>query len=252
MISQQMIGAVSVIRFDRPEALNALSSQALDGFEAALGTVAASNARAVIVTGSGERAFSTGADIRELGPRDANEVRHASKRGQAIAASIADLPMPSFAHLNGYALGGALELALACTFRLATPNARLGFPEVKLGVSTGWGGTQRLPRLIQLQFALDLLMSGRTIDADEARRIGLVHSIVDTLDDTIGFSRQFTENSLVAMRYVRSAVMGASERTLSDGLNLETETSVDSYATFDAREGIAAFLQKRDPNFEDR
>ncbi|MEM7252727.1 MAG: enoyl-CoA hydratase-related protein [Pseudomonadota bacterium] len=245
-------GHFAVIHFDRQHALNAFDSAALDRLEATLSDVERSDARVVLFTGAGSRAFSTGADISELGPRTGEEVREASKRGQAIGNCIESLPMPSIAVINGYALGGALELALCCTFRLAFPGVQLGFPEVKLGVCTGWGGTQRLPRLVPRQFALDLLMSGRLIDAAEACRMGLVHSLVDSMDEAIDFARPFSENSLVAMQWVREAVMGAADAPMRVGLNRETELSVRSYATDDAAEGIAAFLDKRAPHFRDR
>ena len=244
----------AIICFNRPDALNALNTGDLSSLEEALSEIADSDARALILTGAGDRAFCAGADIKELSSRHSDQVRAASQRGQSIANSIEGLPFASIALLNGLALGGGLEIALACTFRLATAEARLGFPEIKLGVCTGWGGTQRLPRLVPLQNALDLLMSGRLIEASEAKEVGLVHSIVegDPLKAAISFAERFTTNSLPAMAFVREAIMHASEKTLEQGLRAETDLSVLSYKLDDAREGVTAFLEKREPNFTDQ
>ena len=253
MIDLKRDGALAVLVFNRPQALNAFDADALDAFEARLDELEGSDARALVLTGAGDRAFSAGADIKELGVRGLPEVKAASLRGQAIGNRIERLPMPSIALINGYALGGALELALCCTFRLATSNAKLGFPEIKLGVCTGWGGTQRLPRLLRLPDALDLLMTGRTIDAAEAYRLGLVHSVVegDALAAAGEFAQRFAGNSLLAMRYVRDAVTRAPDLSLELGLKVENELSTLSYQSADAREGVAAFLEKREPRFVD-
>ena len=254
MIDIERRGPYTILRFNNPKALNALNSKGLSDLEAALEDIADSDTRAVILTGTGDRAFCAGADIKELGPRDSYQVREASRRGQAIGLRIENLPFPSIALLNGFALGGGLELALACTFRMATPDAMMGFPEIKLGVCTGWGGTQRLPRLIPLQNALDLLMSGRLIDARKATEIGLIHSIVegDPMNAAIAFADHFSSNSLPAMAFVREAVLRANEQNFEAGLRTETDLSVLSYQLNDANEGVAAFLEKREPVFKDR
>lgn len=254
MIDVEYRDGFAIIRFNRPDALNSLNADGLAGLETTLEDISTSKARALILTGEGNRAFCAGADINELGPRSAEQVRNASRRGQAIGLQIENLPFPSVALLNGYALGGGLELSLACTFRLATPNAKLGFPEVKLGICTGWGGTQRLPRLIPLQSALDLLMSGRLIDAEEALKLGLIHSLVegDPITGAIHFMERFTANSLPAMCLVREAVLRATEQNLEQGFRTESDLSTLSYQLEDSAEGVAAFLEKRAPNFTDR
>jgi enoyl-CoA hydratase len=254
MIDLERHGDCAVIQFNRPDALNALNTNGLDALEEVLEHIFKSDARALILTGAGDRAFCAGADINELGPRTADQVRTASRRGQAIGLRIENLPFPSIALLNGYALGGGLELSLACTFRLATPNAMMGFPEIKLGICTGWGGTQRLPRLISLQGALDLLMSGRLIDAAEAENVGLIHSITDgdPMNAAVAFAEQFTNNSLPAMGLVREAVLRANEQNLEQGFRTEADLSALSYQLEDSAEGVAAFLDKRKPNFQDR
>ena len=254
MIDLEYVRQCAVVRFNRPEALNAINAAAFERFDDVLSELELGGSRAMILTGAGDRAFCAGADIGELGSRNAAEVHAAARRGQALSRRIERLPMPSIALINGYALGGGLELALGCTFRLATMNARMGFPEIRLGVCTGWGGTQRLPRLIRTQDALDLLMSGRMVAADEAKDLGLIHSVVDgdPLESALAFAGRFTEHSLAALRYVKEAVSRARDLPLHEGLKAEADLSALSYQTEDAREGIAAFVEKRKPHFQDR
>src|SRR4029077_6806144 len=159
------IDELALIRLDRPEVLNALNFELLRDLGAALAQVAASDAPALLVAGTGDRAFCAGADVKELMGRSLQATREGAALGQAIFAKLDTLPIPSIALINGYAFGGGLELALACTFRLAARNARLGFPEIKLGLIPGYGGTQRLPRLIGEARALELILTGRTLDA---------------------------------------------------------------------------------------
>ena len=247
-------GPCAVLRINRPRALNALDDATLGALERVVAEVGGGPARAVILTGAGDRAFCAGADVSELGARDTEAVRAASRRGQALASRLESLPIPSIALLHGYALGGGLELALGCTFRLGTADTQLGFPEIRLGVCTGWGGTQRLPRLVGPQHALDLLMSGRLLSGQEAVDIGLLHSLVegDRLEAAVAFAGRFTGQSLVALRYVREAVARAGDLPLAAGLAAESDLSALSYQSADAREGIAAFTEKRKPRFEDR
>jgi enoyl-CoA hydratase len=155
--------------------------------------------------------------------------------------------------INGYAFGGGLELALACTFRLATANAKMALPEIKLGLIPGYGGTQRLPRLIGEARALDMILTGRTVDAAEAERIGLVNRLVDgdPTEAGIAFARTFTQYSLTALAFGRSAVQRALSVPLREGLKIEADLETLAYRTQDASEGIAAFEQKRKPNFRD-
>ena len=254
MIDIELHGPCAVLKFNRPAALNALNGEGLSALERALSEIAQSDVRALIITGAGERAYCAGADIKELGPRTPEQIRAAARRGQAIGLQIENLPFPSIAVINGYALGGGLELSLACTFRLAHKSAQMGFPEIALGICTGWGGTQRLPRLIKVQDALDLLMSGRLIDGVEAEKIGLVHSTFDgnTLSAGLSFAARFTGNSLPAMHLVREAVLRASDMNLEQGFRSEADLSTLSYQLEDAAEGVSAFLEKRKPTFKDR
>jgi enoyl-CoA hydratase len=246
-------GAFAVLTLDRQEALNALSFAIIDEIAERLDAVAASDARALIVTGAGEKAFCAGADIKELRHRGQAAQRRGAERGQAVFAKLDTLPMPSVAVINGYAFGGGLELALACTFRLATPNAKLGLPEIKLGLIPGYGGTQRLPRVVGQARALELIMTGRTVEAAEAERIGLVSAIVegDPVDAGIQFAETFTRYSLPALALARAAVQRALTVPLHEGLRMEADLSTLAFQTRDAEEGMAAFSEKRRPVFQD-
>ena len=157
----------AIITLNRPEALNALSIQIVKDIGAALSEVAESDARALLLIGAGDRAFCAGADINELAGRTLTEVKRGAEAGQRTFARLDTFPMPSVAIINGYAFGGGMELASACTFRIATPNAKMGLPEIKLGLIPGYGGTQRLPRLIGEGRALELIMTGRTVESAE-------------------------------------------------------------------------------------
>ena len=244
---------IAVLTLDREKALNALSFVVIEEIGARLDEVARSDARALIVTGAGTRAFCAGADITELRHRDLMAQRRGAERGQQTFAKLDTLPIPSIAVINGYALGGGLELALACTFRIATRNAKLGFPEIKLGLIPGYGGTQRLPRVVGEARALEMIMTGRTVDAEEAERIGLVSRLVDgdPLAAGIAFAGQFTRFSLPALGFARAAVQRALAVSLQDGLRIEADLSTLAYRTADAEEGMAAFVEKRPARFRD-
>ena len=247
-------GEFALLTLNRPEALNALSFQVIRELGARLDEVAAGDARALLITGTGPKAFCAGADITELQHRTLLEQKLAAELGQHVFAKLDDLPMPSVAIINGYAFGGGLELALACTFRVATANAKMGQPEIKLGLIPGYGGTQRLPHAVGQAAALDLILTGRTVEAEEALRIGLVTRIVegDPIEAGIAFARQFSGYSLAALRFARAAVQRARDTPLSEGLKIEADLSTLAYRTEDAEEGMAAFLEKRAPKFKDR
>jgi enoyl-CoA hydratase len=244
----------AVITLNRPEALNALAFSVVEEIDAAIDHAAASDARAVIFTGAGDKAFCAGADINELQSLGPVAFRSQMRRGQSVLARLDMLPIISIAAINGFALGGGMELALACTFRTAVPSARMGLPEIKLGAVPGYGGTQRLPRLVGEGRALDLVLSGRFADAAEAERIGLVHRVIegDLMDGTIAFARQFTSMSLAALRLARESVTGALDRTIADGLKVEADLAALSFSLTDAKEGTSAFLEKRKAVFQDR
>ncbi len=247
-------GDFAHITLNRPEVLNALSFGILKEISDVLSTVADSGARALIFTGAGEKAFCAGADIPELMNRPLMDELQGAALGQAVFNQIADLKIPSVAVIQGYAFGGGLELALSCTFRVATNRARMGLPEVKLGLIPGYGGTQRLPRLVGEGRALDMIMSGRTVAAEEGERMGLVNRIDNDgspLDIGKRFLEPYLKHSLCALYFAREAVQRGGRVSLADGLRIERDLSTLAYRSDDAAEGLSAFVEKRSPTFKD-
>jgi enoyl-CoA hydratase len=253
-IHLRRIDEFAVIALDRPKVLNALNFELLRDLGAAFDQVARSDARALLIAGNGDRAFCAGADVRELMGRSLRAQREGAAFGQAIFAKLDAMPLPSIALINGYALGGGLELALACTFRLAARPAKLGLPEIKLGLIPGYGGTQRLPRLIGEARALEMIMTGRSVGAEEAERIGLVNRIVDgeLIQAGMRFAREMTGYSLPALGFARDAVDRGLAVSLKEGLAIEADLNTLAFQTADAVEGMTAFLEKRKPVFRDR
>lgn len=247
-------GECALITLNRPEALNALSFSIIRDIGAALDEVAGMDGvRALLITGAGEKAFCAGADIMELRDRPLLPQKRGAELGQVVFAKLDSLPVASLALINGYAFGGGLELALACTFRLASPTAKVGLPEIKLGLIPGYGGTQRLPRLIGESRALEMIMTGRTVDAGEAERIGLVSQVVegDLIEAGEAFAAGFTRYSLPVLEFARRAVQRGGGLPLGEGLRVEADLSTLAYRTADAEEGMAAFQEKRKPEFRD-
>jgi enoyl-CoA hydratase len=181
------------------------------------------------------------------------DCKRGAELGQATFARIERLPFPSVAAINGFAFGGGLELALASTFRVAVRSAKLGLPEIKLGLIPGYGGTQRLPRLIGEARALEMILLGRTVTAEEAERIGLVHRLVDgaAVDGALALVREFSSYSLLALGLARDAVMRALDVPVHEGLKIEADLSTLAFITADAEEGMAAFTEKRKAVFKD-
>ena len=247
-------GEFALITIQRPEALNALSFSIVHEIGGLFDEVAAGDARALLITGAGDKAFSAGADVKELVGRTLMEQKRSTERGQATFAKLDRLPIPSVAIINGYAFGGGLELALACTFRVATANAKLGFPEIKLGLVPGYGGTQRLPRAVGEARAMEMILTGRTVEADEAERIGLVQRLVqgDPLEAGMAFAREFTCYGLPVLGFAREAVSRALDTSLQEGMKIEADMSTLSFQTKDAVEGMAAFIEKRKAVFKDQ
>ena len=243
----------AVMILDRPEALNALSFAVIEEIDQVFDRAAAMNIRAFVITGSGAKAFCAGADIKELRDRPLAAQRQGIERGQAVFAKLDTFPVPSIAVLNGYAFGGGLELALACTFRIATRNAKMGLPEIKLGLTPGYGGTQRLPRLVGEGRALEMILTGKTVDAEEAERVGLVNRLVDgdPIEAGLAFAREFSAYSLPVMRFAREAVQRALDMPVREGLKVEADLGTLAYRTADAEEGMGAFSEKRKPVFRD-
>lgn len=243
----------AVLTLNRPEALNALSFGLIDQIGAAITEAGRSKARALIITGAGEKAFCAGADIKELQHRGLAAQRAGAEKGQEVFSLLDRLPVPSVALVNGYAFGGGCELALACTLRIALPNAKFGLPEVKLGLIPGYGGTQRLPRLVGAGRALELTMTGRTVAAEEALAIGLVNRIVQPpgLEAAFAFAREFSGHGLRAIQFAREAILRSLDLPLIEGLRTEADLSTLAYRTADAEEGMQAFVEKRKPQFRD-
>ena len=244
----------AILTLNRPEALNALSFGILRDFALRLDEVGAmKDVRALLITGAGEKAFCAGADIKELRNRKMMDQKRGSELGQAAIARLDRLPLPSVALVNGYAFGGGCEIALACTFRLASRNAVFGLPEVKLGLTPGYGGIARLPRLIGEGRALEIIMTGRNVDAIEAERIGLVNAIAEgnLVEAGLGFASKFTRFSLPVLELVRDAIRRAGRASLEEALCIENDASTLAYRLNDAEEGMAAFEEKRKPQFRD-
>ena len=253
-VEYSQLDELALITLNRPEALNALSVQVVKDIGEAIDKAAASDARALLITGAGEKAFCAGADISEFMGRTVVEALEAAEFGQNTFAKLDNLRIPSLAVINGYALGGGLELATACTLRVATANANLGVPEIKLGLIPGYGGTQRLPRLIGQGRALDMVMTGRMVGAEEALGMGLINRIVETpvLDGAVEYAREFAGFSLPVLRYSREAVMRADQSSLSEGLQIERDLNTLAFQGEDSKEGATAFLEKRAPKFQDK
>jgi enoyl-CoA hydratase len=243
----------ALLRLNRPEALNALSFAILRDIATALDEVSGWRVRALLVTGAGDKAFCAGADIKELRGRTLAECKRGAELGQAAFARLERLPFPSVAAINGFAFGGGLELALACTFRVAVRQAKLGLPEIKLGLIPGYGGTQRLPRLIGEARALELILLGRTVTAEEAERIGLVHRLADgsAVEGALALVREFSSYSQLSLGLAREAVMRALDTPVHEGLRIEADLSTLAFNTADAEEGMAAFTEKRKAVFHD-
>lgn len=243
----------ALITLNRPDALNALSFSLIAELGRVLDDVAQSDARALLITGAGPKAFCAGADIKELMGRSLVDQKRGAELGQAAFSKIERLPMPSVAIVNGYAFGGGLEMALACTFRIATANARMGLPEIKLGLIPGYGGTQRLPRAVGAGRAMEMILTGRTVDAEEALRIGLVQQLVDGDPVAAGMAhaRTFSGFSLPVLGFAREAVSRALDTPLTEGLKIEADLSTLAFQTKDAAEGMAAFSDKRKAAFKD-
>lgn len=253
-IELSRVDEFAVIRINRPEALNALSFSSIAELDRAISAAAHTDARALLFIGAGEKAFCAGADVKELMGRTQAEHKRSLEVGQATIAKLDRLPMPSVAIVNGYAFGGGLELALGCTFRVATPNAKMGLPEIKLGLIPGYGGTQRLPRVIGEARALEMIMTAKTIDATTALSWGLVSRVVegDALAAGIAFAREFSGYSLPVLATARNAVQRALDTPIAEGLKIEVDQATIGYGTDDANEGMAAFVAKRKPVFRDR
>ncbi|QPF95150.1 enoyl-CoA hydratase/isomerase family protein [Bradyrhizobium commune] len=249
-------GSIAYVTINRPKVLNALNTPTWTDLHAAFEDAKAdASVRGVILTGAGERAFIAGADISELAHVDAYDAEESSRFGQGVLDLIENLGKPVIAAINGFALGGGCETAMACTIRIAAEHARFGQPEVKLGLLPGGGGTQRLPRLVGKGRALQLILTGETISAHEAYRIGLVNEVVagaGLIDRAETILKQIMANAPIAVKFSLEAANRGMETSQSEGLVLEASFFGICAATEDKKEGTAAFLEKRAPQFRGR
>jgi enoyl-CoA hydratase len=246
-------GGIAVITFNRPKALNALNAALLSEFcEALDGVENDAQVRVLVLTGTGEKAFVAGADINEINRLGPLGAKRFARRGAESINRLTGLPIPVIAAVNGFALGGGTEMALACDFIYAARSARFGLPEINLGIIPGFGGTQRLPRLIGPGLARELIYTGRMIDADEALRLGLVNRVcpddglMDAVQDT---ARVMAAKGRVSLRAAKQAVNRGLNVDLESGLALENDAFALCLASPDAREGTGAFLEKRQAVF---
>ncbi len=241
---------------NRPDKLNALNAKTIRELRTAFLTVEDDpNVAAVILSGSGEKAFVAGADIHELAHLDETAGTNYVQEGQDLTQLIENFKKPVLAAINGYALGGGTELALACHIRIASENAKLGQPEVRLGLIPGYGGTQRLARLVGKGKAMELILSGKIIDAQEAYQIGLVNRVVslsDLFPNCVALAQEIMANSPCALEYAIQAINKGLDQTLEEGLLLERKLFGKACGTEDSKEGTKAFLEKRKPNFRGR
>jgi enoyl-CoA hydratase len=256
ILLEQPEPSIYLLTVNRPKSLNALNAETLDEIAAAVAEVGKdSGARALLVTGAGEKAFVAGADISQMQDFDSAQAQAFSERGNRAFRAFELLPVPAVALVNGYALGGGCELAMACDWIVASERAQFGQPEVNLGVVAGFGGTQRLTRLVGRAMAMDLLVTGRLIKADEALRIGLVNQVVAPellRDKGLEIARMIASKGPVAVRLTKQIVQRGQDLDLANACQQEAYAFGLTCATADQKEGMKAFLEKRPARFTGR
>jgi enoyl-CoA hydratase len=249
-------GAVATVTLNRPKVLNALNQRTIAELGQAIDELEADpDVRVIILTGAGDRAFVAGADINELATQSPVNGRDLARRGQTLFARIEQLGKPVIAAIGGFALGGGCELAMACTFRVAADTAKLGQPEVNLGLIPGYGGSQRLPRLVGKDRAMELILTGRQVTADEALRIGLVTRVVPAAalaQEVKLFAQELASKAPVALRYAKLAVERGVDMPFEAACDLEATLFGLCASTEDMAEGTKAFIEKRKPEFKGR
>ncbi len=251
----EKLGAVAVVTVNRPDKLNALNIETREEIVEVFKALGQDDTvRVVVITGAGDKAFIAGADIDEFKGKTAIAQREIMRSSRAFDA-MEDFPKPVIAMINGFALGGGCELAMGCDLRIASAKARLGQPEIKLGVIPGGGGTQRLPRLVGEGKAMELILTGDMIDAEEARRLGLVNQVFapeELRAKTMELANRIAEMSPVALAMAKQAVKSAARLDLRAGLDAETELFALTFSSEDKEEGVSAFVEKRKPVFRGR
>ena len=245
---------IATITFNRPDTLNALNSELLKEFSQALDEIATNeDIRVLVLTGAGEKSFVAGADITELATFNALQAKRFSERGHFMLNKLQELPIPVIAAVNGFALGGGCEIALACDFIYASENAMFGLPEINLGIIPGFGGTQRLSRLIGKNIAKELIFTGKMIPASEAHAIGMVNSICSQeslMDEIVKTSKSIVLKGKVSLRAAKQAINSGMNVDLNSGCSIEIDAFSLCMASPDAKEGTSAFLEKRKADFK--
>ncbi len=241
-------GMIGIITIDRPKELNALNPKVLSELSEALSAVDAENTRCLILTGGGSKSFVAGADIGSMRPMTKEEAADFGKLGNDVFLEIENFPIPVIAAVNGYALGGGCEICMSCDFRICSDNAVFGQPEVGLGITPGFGGTQRLARLVGPGMAKELIYSAKNIKAEEAYRIGLVNHIYpqdQLMDEAIKLANRIAGNAPIAVRNCKQAINEGLQVSIDEAVNIETDLFSDCFESEDQIEGMSAFLEKR-------
>ena len=249
-VNVDLQGAVAVLTIDRPKALNALNPEVLADLKAAFEGLDQNTVRCVVLTGAGDKSFVAGADIGSMSTMTRAEGEAFGKLGNDIFLMIESFPLPVIAAVNGFALGGGCELAMSCDIRLASEKAKFGQPEVGLGITPGFGGTQRLPRLVGMGMAKQLLYTARNIDAAEALRIGLVNAVIpqaELLDAALKMAGQIAKNAPIAVRACKKAVNEGMQVSIDRAVEIEEKLFGGCFETHDQVEGMACFLSREKP-----
>ncbi len=252
LVSYQLKNDVAEVTINNPP-VNALNAQVMVELRETVFEIEAEGARAVIITGAGDKAFVAGADISQFPSLDEKTAQDLSSGGQSVFDAVDNLPMPVIAAINGFALGGGCELALACDIRISAENVLLGQPEINLGIIPGYGGTQRLPRLVGIGKAKELIFTGEAITAEAALEIGMVEKVVpqgQALEAARKMAEIIATKGPLAMKAAKQAVVEGVTETLAEGQDLEARLFGGLFATEDQKEGALAFLEKRKPNFK--
>ena len=252
-IKKELKDNLCIVTVEREEALNAMNPTVLhELYDNISSSINDKNIGAIIITGSGDKAFIAGADIKLMEKLDKKGGKEFGELGQKVTNLIEESSKPVIAAINGFALGGGCEIALACHLRFASKNAKFGQPEVKLGLIPGWGGTQRLPKIVGKGNAIELIIGGHIIDSNEALRIGLVNKVFDQdklLDEAISFAKIITDNGPFAVSQSLKCINDSSNYSLAEGLKKEVEQFSDLFESQETNEGLKAFVEKRKANF---
>lgn len=247
-VKYQQEGFVGVVTIDRPKALNALNSQVLEELAQTFDAVDLQNTRVIVLTGAGEKSFVAGADIGEMSSLSKAEGEAFGKKGNAVFRKIETFPIPVIAAINGFALGGGCEIAMSCDIRICSDNALFGQPEVGLGITPGFGGTQRLARLIGQGKAKEVIYACKNMKAEEAFSVGLVNAvypIADLMPEAMKLAAKIAKNAPISVRMCKEAINGGYDLAMDDAVALEAKVFGQCFETEDQREGMKAFLEKR-------